>query len=620
MRGTGHRIDDAARLYNLDAWAQGFFRLLPTGELAVCGPKEAVSVPAIVAAARAAGLKTPVLLRFPHILAQRAALLAEVFDSTIAGRGYQGAYTPVYPIKVNQQGSVVRGLLAHPRLGLEAGSKPELLAVLGLLPTGRPIICNGYKDAAYIHLALLAERLGHPTTLVIEKMSEIPRIAAQARATGIRPRLGLRVRLASVSKGHWQNTGGEKSKFGLAAPQIVEALRQLREAGLLETLELIHCHLGSQVANLRDIRGGLREVARFFVELAQAGAPIRVVDVGGGLGVDYDGTGSRASCSMNYTLADYADAVVHTVQLAADAAGLAHPDIVSESGRALTAHHAVLVADVVDSEGPQRPEPAVVAANAATVLHELAELRDLPSHPLECLEEGRALLEQVHAGFARGELDLAARAQAENLWLELLFALQDRLDPNSRTQRAALDELREKLADKLFCNFSLFQSLPDAWAIDQVFPIMPLQRHTERPTRMGLIRDLTCDSDGRIDTYVDRDGLESTLPVHAMAPDEDYLLGFFMVGAYQEILGDMHNLFGDTDVADIVLDPEGGFHIAAVEHGDRAEELLDYVHVPPADLRAAYAAKAAAAKLSADESAAVLATLDAGLRSTTYLG
>ncbi len=620
MRGTGHRTEDSARLYNLDAWAQGFFAVRPDGRLAVTPASgEPVALDAIIQQARAQGLKTPLLLRFPHILRQRADMLCAAFDGAIATEGYTGAYTPVYPIKVNQQGSVVSALLEHPRLGLEAGSKPELLAVLGLLPEGRPIICNGYKDRAYIRLAMIAEQMGHPTTLVIEKMSEIPRIAEVAAEMGVRPRLGLRVRLASVSKGHWQNTGGEKSKFGLAAPQVLEAIRQLQASALLDCLGLIHCHLGSQIANLRDIRTGLREVGRFFVELTRAGAPIQVVDVGGGLGVDYDGTRSRASCSMNYQLADYAAAVVTTLAHAAEQAGLAAPDIVSESGRALTAHHAVLVTDVSDSEGPVLPEPWVPGPDAPLVLQELAGLLEVPVQPLECLEEGRVMIDQVQSGFARGDYSLQERADAENLWLQLLFTIRKRLDPNSRSQREALDELREKLADKLFCNFSLFQSLPDAWAIDQVFPIMPLQRLDERPTRMGLIRDLTCDSDGRVDMYVDSDGLESTLPIHDIATGEDYLLGFFMVGAYQEILGDMHNLFGDTDVANIDVEHDGSFQLQDIEHGDRAEELLEYVHIPAASLRAAYRRKITAAGLPAPQGTRMLDALEEALTSTTYL-
>lgn len=622
MRGTPYSAEDTARLYNLPAWSQGYFGITPRGELAVVAPDGTpIALTTIVEQARESGLKTPVLLRFEHILRDRAQALTQAFDHATAAAGYAGRYTPVYPIKVNQQGSVVRELVAHTRLGLEAGSKPELLAVLGLLPAGRPIICNGYKDAAYIRLALAGEQLGHPTVLVIEKMSEIARIAEQAARTGIRPRLGIRVRLASVSKGHWQNTGGDKSKFGLSAPQVVQALMQLRECELLDCLELIHFHLGSQVANLRDIRNGLREAARFYVELREAGAPISTVDVGGGLSVDYDGTRSRAAFSMNYRMADYAEAVVHALQQAAQAAGQPEPHIISESGRALTAHHAVLVSDVVDSETQQPPAALPLPANTPPLLRELSDLGQADNmHPLEQLEEGRLLLEQIHAGFARGEYSLSARALGENLWQRMLFQLRNQLDPDSRSQRVALDELREKLADKLFCNFSLFQSLPDVWAIEQVFPVMPLQRLAEEPTRMGLIRDLTCDSDGRIDAYVDRDGLETTLPIHAIAEGEDYLLGFFLVGAYQEILGDMHNLFGDTDAANVELGAHGSFELSSVEHGDRAEELLEYVHVSADELRAAYARKAALAKLNATQAEDLRQLLDAGLRSTTYLG
>nr|MBV6629428.1 biosynthetic arginine decarboxylase [Oceanococcus sp. HetDA_MAG_MS8] len=622
MRGTPYSAEDTARLYNLPAWSQGYFGVNDAGELAVMAPDGTpVALRRIVEHARDAGLQTPVLLRFGHILRDRAEALTQAFDAATQSANYAGRYTPVYPIKVNQQGSVVRELVAHPRLGLEAGSKPELLAVLGLLPTGRPIICNGYKDAAYIRLALAGEQLGHPTTLVIEKMSEIPRIAEQVAKTGIRPRLGIRVRLASVSKGHWQNTGGDKSKFGLSAPQVLQALMLLREHALLDCLELIHFHLGSQVANLRDIRNGLREAARFYVELRESGAPITTVDVGGGLSVDYDGTRSRGAFSMNYRMEDYAQAVVQALQHAAQASDQPEPHIISESGRALTAHHAVLISDVVDSETQQLPPSLPLPANAPPLLRELAALRAADTmHPLEKLEEGRLLLSQVHTGFARGEYTLSSRALAENLWQHMLFQLRDQLDADSRSQRAALDELREKLADKLFCNFSLFQSLPDVWAIEQVFPVMPLQRLAEPPARMGLIRDLTCDSDGRIDAYVDRDGLETTLPIHAIADGEDYLLGFFLVGAYQEILGDMHNLFGDTDAANVELGPQGRFELSAVEHGDQAEELLEYVHVGADSLRAAYAKKAAQAKMKAEQAEELRLLLDAGLRSTTYLG
>ena len=622
MRGTSHGVADAARIYNLDAWGRGYFTAEPGGRVAVHGPQGPVALPDIVARAREQGLNTPLLLRFPHILRDRAQQLSNAFDAAIAEAGYGGCYTPIYPIKVNQQGSVVRELLAHPTLGLEAGSKPELLAVLGLLPPGRPIVCNGYKDAAYIRMALAGERLGHPTTIVIEKMSEIALIAQLARQTGVRPRLGVRVRLASVSKGHWQNTGGEKSKFGLTAPQVSQALAALREAGLLDCLRLVHFHLGSQVANLRDIRAGLREAARYYVELARAGAPLAVVDVGGGLGVDYDGTASRASCSMNYTLADYAAAVVEALHRASAEAGSPQPDILSESGRALTAHHAVLVTNISDCERAQRPTLAALPENAPGLLAELAALRDIPMRPLECLEEGRVLIDQCQAAFARGDFGLAERAQAEELWLQVQYAVRDALDGASnanRSQREALDDLRERLADKLFANFSVFQSLPDIWAIDQVFPIMPLQRLGERPTRHGLIRDLTCDSDGRIDHYVDRDGLESTLAVHDIAEGEDYLLGFFLVGAYQEILGDMHNLFGDTDTANVALGEKGDFHLVEVEHGDRGEELLEYVHVPVAELKARYREKAAAAALGEAAAEELLGLLERGLGATTYL-
>ncbi len=623
MRSSNWTAADAERLYNMPAWGAGYFRVDAHGCVAVGQPGEAPSVAlsAIVTGARHEGLRLPLLLRFDHILEDRVRQLCRAFDQAIAGHAYAGRYTAVYPIKVNQQAAVVERILAagEQRIGLEAGSKPELMAVLGLLPVGGQIICNGYKDKEYVRLALIGQQLGHRVTLVVEKLSELALVMAQAAELGIEPRLGLRIRLASIGAGHWQNTGGEKSKFGLSASQIEAAVAQLESAGKLHWLQLLHFHLGSQVANLRDIQGGLREAAQYYVELRKRGAPLDAVDVGGGLGVDYEGTRSRSYCSMNYGLADYAQAVVQALARVCAQHELPAPDLISESGRALTAHHAVLITNVIDCEPAQRPAVHAPAVGAPTWLMDMWELCQNQAHspPLERLQDIQALLGQALQGFARGEVSLQDRAQAETLYRATAFAVADELNPAARAHRDALDELHEKLADKFFCNFSVFQSLPDVWAIKQVFPIVPLDRLRERPDRRALIRDLTCDSDGRIDHYVDQDGVESSLPVHGLN-DQTYLLGFFLVGAYQEILGDMHNLFGDTDAANVALDGDG-WQLRDIERGDRTDELLAYVHLSPDALRSAYEHKLDASALDLAQRETYLNELRSGLLGYTYL-
>ncbi|MGJ8668038.1 MAG: biosynthetic arginine decarboxylase [Oceanococcus sp.] len=621
MRGTQFNSSDAERLYNIDHWSAGYFSVNSAGELCVRAGDQLVALSQILDSSEADSLRSPCLLRFSHILRDRVVQLQGAFDSAIAEQNYSGRYTPVYPIKVNQQADVVRELLAGGNIGLEAGSKPELLAVLGLLPVGRPIVCNGYKDLEYIRLGLIGQNLGHRVTLVLEKLSEIEHIVTASTEQNTRPHLGLRVRLASIGAGHWQNTGGEKSKFGLSAQQIDLAIAKLKRDGLLDCLHLLHFHLGSQVANLRDIRRGLREAARYFVELRKMGAPIDCIDVGGGLGVDYEGTRSRSYCSMNYSMADYAQAVVETFAEAAQEAGLECPDIISESGRALTAHHAVLVTHVIDAERADDMPANAPTEHAPAALKQLWALLEDDGYmpPLESLAEADALLEQLLNAFHLGETDLQQRAQAENLHRHIARQILPRLDPSVRAHRDTLDHLRERFADKLFCNFSIFQSAPDIWAIDQVFPIVPLSRLNERPDRRAVIRDLTCDSDGRIDHYVDRDGIDSSLPVHTPQEGEIYRFGLFMVGAYQEILGDMHNLFGDTDAVNVNIQNDGQWSLSAIEQGDRVDEILAYVHLCSDELLSNYQRKINQSALSPDAQQAALNTLKQGLSGYTYL-
>ncbi|MGH8460919.1 MAG: biosynthetic arginine decarboxylase [Stenotrophobium sp.] len=623
---------DARDLYNIPHWGEGYFDVAESGparghvlvrpfrdrspvaidlyELAQRLPKE--------------GLQLPVLVRFNNILHDRVDALTGAFAEMIAELDYKGSYTAVYPIKVNQQRSVVEEIVRHggARVGLEAGSKPEMAAVLGLAPAGSTIVCNGYKDRAYIRRALIGQKLGHKIYIVVEKPSELPLVIEESRKLGVAPMIGLRVRLASMSTSTQQNTGGEKSKFGLASPQVIEALEQMRAAGLIDAVRMVHFHLGSQVANVQDIQRGMREAARFYVELRALGAPLDVVDVGGGLGVDYEGTRSRSYCSMNYSQREYARNILRTLQEVCAEAGQPEPDVISESGRALTAHHAVLIADVIDHESTPVTQPQPPVKTDPAILHDLHDLlSELATRgPLECLHDATAGLQEAQSQYTHGRLTLTQRAYAEQTYYSVCRAIQPRLDGSIRAHREALDELRGKLAEKYFCNFSVFQSVPDAWAIDQVFPILPIHRLDEQPALRANLCDLTCDSDGRIDHYVDRGGLEPTLPVHALKAGEEYLLAFFMVGAYQEILGDMHNLFGDTNAVNVVLDDQGGWRLEGAEQGDRTDELLRYVHLAPEELAQSYRDKFATAKFSESEKTELLAELEKGLSGYTYLG
>ncbi|HVT36399.1 MAG TPA: biosynthetic arginine decarboxylase [Nevskiaceae bacterium] len=623
---TAWTAADARELYNMPLWGEGYFDVNEAGHVVVRPHRNAGAIDLYELAQRLPreGLKLPVLVRFNDILHDRVDALTGAFAHVIDELGYQGRYTAVYPIKVNQQRSVVEEIVraGGARVGLEAGSKPELAAVLGLAPDGCIVVCNGYKDRDYIRRALIGQKLGHRVYIVVEKPSELPVVIEEAEALGVSPLIGLRVRLASIGAGKWQNTGGEKSKFGLSCSQVLEALASLRRAGRLDCVRMVHFHLGSQVANVQDIQRGMREAARFYAELRTLGAPVDVVDVGGGLGVDYEGTRSRGSCSMNYSQREYARNIVRTLAEVCAASGAPQPDIISESGRALTAHHAVLITSVIDQESLPASQPQPPAKDDPAILHELHGLIGAVERrgPLECLHDAASALAEAQAQYTHGVLTLPQRAYAEKTYVGVCRAVLPLLDLSVRAHREAADELREKLADKYFCNFSVFQSVPDAWAIDQVFPIMPLHRLNERPALRASLCDLTCDSDGRIDQYVDRGGLEPTLPLHALRSGEDYLLAFFMVGAYQEILGDMHNLFGDTNAVNVALDEKGGYRLEGAEAGDRTDELLRYVHIEPEELARAYRRKFEAAQMPAPQRAQLLAELESGLSGYTYLG
>ena len=619
-------IQQAQNCYNIAHWGDGYFGINEAGHACVYPQRDkarAIDLDSLTRQLHQHELSLPVLLRFNNILHDRVDTLTAAFDKAMAAEGFNGHYTAVYPIKVNQQRSVVEEIVRHggERVGLEAGSKPELMAVLALVPRGGSIVCNGYKDREYIRLALIGKALGHQVYIVVEKLSELEMVLQQSAELGIAPLLGVRLRLASIGAGKWQNSGGEKSKFGLSAAQLLEAVERLRAAGQLENLRLMHVHLGSQLANIRDIQRGVREVGRFYSELSALGVPLKVIDLGGGLGIDYEGTRSRSPCSMNYSIDEYAHNIVHTLREVCSKHGLPHPDLVTESGRALTAHHAVLVTNVLDAEKvPGSDAGEAPQKDAPAILHDMwAGLQHGAQRPaLELYHDTVNWLGEAQSMYLHGVFNLQQRAQAEQLYFALCHALVKRLKPEVRAHREALDELHLKLADKLFCNFSLFQSMPDIWGINQVFPIMPLQRLNEEPTRHAVLEDLTCDSDGRVDLYVDSEGVESSLRVHELKPGSPYLMGFFLVGAYQEILGDMHNLFGDTDSVNVVMTENGEYRLENAERGDSVDDLLRYVHFDTPMLVQRYHEKLAASGLPEDVQQHYLQQLLAGIEGYTY--
>jgi arginine decarboxylase len=548
-------------------------------------------------------LNFPVLVRFTDILCDRIRQLQQAFELACQTHDYSGHYTPVYPIKVNQQGNVVERIVSVDNIGLEAGSKPELLAILGLAKPGSTIVCNGYKDRFYIRMALMGQLMGLSVFIVIEKPSELEMIIEEAAKLEVTPLIGLRVRLSTISAGKWQNSGGEKSKFGLHASEVLQLIARLQQLDLLNCLQLMHFHMGSQIANIHDIKLALKEAGQFYLQLRQLGANINTVDAGGGLGVDYDGSGSRRECSINYSMAEYADNIVRSFADISREYGLPQPNIITESGRAITAHHAVLITNVTEVESLQGAKNLPVAAfnNISEAYHnaqfEMAEAR---------------------ASFVQGDLSLSELAETEKNYVSLCQQIQGALNPDNHHHREILQELDEKLADKVFCNFSLFQSMPDIWGIAQIFPIMPIHRLNEQPNRRAVLQDLTCDSDGRIDQYVDHQNISNTLSLHTIKEDEEYLIGFFMVGAYQEILGDMHNLFGDTHSINIELD-ENGYRFGDFMEGEDVSELLDYVHISTDALKTAYRQKLDMTSLSDLQKQAFEVELQAGLNAYTYL-
>ncbi|MEZ9057947.1 arginine decarboxylase [Vibrio pelagius] len=626
-------LDRIRAEYNVKHWSQGFYGIDDNGEVYVSPSKtdHQISLSNIVKQLEQKNVGLPALVRFPQIVHQRVHNICNAFNQAIDDYQYDNRYLLVYPIKVNQQKEVVDEILAsqaqleQKQLGLEAGSKPELLAVLALAQKASSVIvCNGYKDREYVRLALIGEKLGHKVFIVLEKLSELDLVLQEAKALGVKPRLGLRIRLASQGAGKWQASGGEKSKFGLSASQVLTVIERLKKEEQLEALELVHFHLGSQMANIRDVRNGVSEAARFYCELRDIGAQLDYIDVGGGLAVDYDGTRSQSANSMNYGLAEYARNIVMTVGDICKQYQQPMPVIISESGRSLTAHHAVLITNVI---GTESYSPEVIAEpdeDAPLLLKNMwrnfQSLRDGSDDRalIEIYNDTQSDIAEAHNQFATGMLDLKSRAWAEQISLRINYELNQLMSTKNRYHRPILDELSDRLADKFFVNFSLFQSLPDAWGIDQVFPVLPLSGLDRVNERRAVVLDITCDSDGTIDQYVDGQGIETTLPVPAWNPDEPYLMGFFLVGAYQEILGDMHNLFGDTHSVVVNVDDEGKANLDYINEGDTVADMMRYVHIDVDFIRQTYE-EMVSAKVPREEQQSVLAELEQGLTGYTYL-
>ncbi|HEX8455205.1 MAG TPA: biosynthetic arginine decarboxylase [Longimicrobium sp.] len=624
---TDWTIEDSRELYNVEGWGVGYFEINDKGHVAVRPTREdarELDLFEIAMDMEAQGVRLPLLLRFSDILRTRIETLTERFQHAIKEFDYEGGYTTVYPIKVNQQRHVVEEIVAFGKahgVGLEVGSKPELQAVLALTESAdHLIVCNGYKDEEFMRLAMMGQKLGHKVLIVIEKLSEVETLLRVADEIGVVPTLGVRIKLTTTGSGRWSETAGEKSKFGLNASQVVRVLDKLEAAGRLDTLKLIHFHLGSQIPDIRNIKLGMAEVARFYVELRNIGVGIEYVDVGGGLGVDYDGSRSTSSASVNYSVQEYANDIIYGLAEACRENEIPMPHVISESGRALTAHHALLLINVVDLETQVAGEPEPVDEDAhALVLELAATLKEVGvRNTREVYHDTSFAKQQMQLFFNSGSLSLRERAAAERYWLAIMNRVADEARKDPEEYEDILPELESVLIDRYFCNFSLFQSLPDSWAIDQLFPIMPIHRLGEEPTRRGTLQDVTCDSDGKIDSFVGWRKAKPSLELHTFHPDEPYILGIFLTGAYQEILGDLHNLFGDTNAVHIRL-AEGGYEIGDLVHGDTVTEVLNYVQFNAQDLIATFRKKVANARLPRAQANRFIADYVDGLAGYTYL-
>jgi len=594
------QVLDSEELYHVNAWGKGYFSINAAGHVVVrpdTQPDREIDLYEVVEGLKARDLTTPVVVRFSDILAHRLKNIHLAFAQAIAENDYKNRYAAVFPIKVNQQRLVVEEVYRYGKefgFGLEAGSKPELLAVMAMTEStaDRLIICNGFKDDSYIEAVTLATKLGRTIIPVVENFDELGLILAHSQTYGVRPRIGVRVKLFSEGSGRWRDSAGEKSKFGLFVTEIMELFNILKSHDMLDCLQLVHCHPGSQLQDIRRVKDAINELAHVYAELKLMGAGLQYIDVGGGLGVDYDGSGTNFSSSMNYTLNEYASDVVYRIASVCNARNIPHPMIISESGRAVAAYHSVLIFDTLGKSALDKFQVTgneVAEYNGAQELP--APVKDLAvayrsvneRRLVECYHDALTAREQTLQMFTIGLMSLEFRALAERLYWATLARIRDACRKLERMPEE-LGDLEVILSDTYFCNFSVFQSLPDSWAIDQLFPIMPVHRLDERPTRLGVLADITCDSDGKIDHFVSLRDVKRTLELHELKDGEKYYLAAFLVGAYQETLGDLHNLFGDTHVVHIRLHDEGGWWIEEIVKGDTANKVLEYMEYDVAEL------------------------------------
>jgi arginine decarboxylase len=612
----------------MSGWGLGYFRVSADGHVTVhpeANRKRGLDLYNLAMDLQAQGVGLPLLLRFSDILRSRIEALSGEFENAIKEFGYGGTYTTVYPVKVNQQRHVMQEIVefgAPHGVGLECGSKPELQAVLGLNEnTSHLIVCNGYKDEEFMRLALMGQKLGHTVIVVLEQLNELDVLLKVADEMGVQPTAGVRIKLATEGSGRWAKSGGERSKFGLAAVELMRLLDQLERLGRKEILRLVHFHLGSQITDIRHVKAGLEEITRYYAELRGMGFDLTHVDVGGGLGVDYDGSRSTRSASVNYTIREYASDVVYTIGTACRTEELPMPHIISESGRALTAHHALLLVSVTEVESQIEPSPPLLRDDPHPLLVEMSEnLEGLTTDRIEeVFHDAIFAKERTQEFFSSGVFSLRDKADAEQLYLATLHALQQAIGEDKTAFPEITAHIEAALVDRYFCNFSVFQSLPDNWAIDQLFPIMPIHRLGEPPTRRGTLQDMTCDSDGVIDRFAGGRKGKPSLELHPVIEGQPYILGIFLTGAYQEILGDLHNLFGDTNAVHVRLTDQG-YEITDLVHGDTVTEVLNYVQFHASDLLATFRRKVSNAKdLSRTDANRFIADFVAGLEGYTYL-
>ena len=624
-------LDDARELYNINGWGTSYFGINDKGDVYVTPSKDEAQIDLreVMDELSLRDVTAPVLLRFPDILDNRIEKTWSCFKKAAKEYDYKGENYVVYPIKVNQMQPVVEEIISHGRkfnLGVEAGSKPELHAVIAVqCQSDSIIVCNGYKDESYIELALLAQKMGKQIFIVVEKLNELDIIARVAKQLNVRPNIGIRIKLASSGSGKWEESGGDASKFGLTSAELLEALEMLDKKGMRDCLRLIHFHIGSQITKIRRIQTALREASQFYIQLHKMGYNVDFVDCGGGLGVDYDGTRSPSSeSSVNYSIQEYVNDCIYTFVDAANKNDIPHPNIITESGRSLAAHHSVLVIDVLETASlPEMPEEFEPDENSHQLVKDLYEIWDnlSPRTVLEDWHDAEQIREEVLDLFSHGIVDLKTRAEIEAMYWSVCHEI-NALAKNLKHIPEELMNIDKLLADKYFCNFSLFQSLPDSWAIDQMFPIMPIQRLDERPTRNATLQDITCDSDGKIASFVTNRNNSHSLPVHTLKKNETYYLGVFLVGAYQEILGDMHNLFGDTTAVHVSV-KDGHYHIDQIFDGETVAEVLEYVQYTPKklvrQLEIWVSKSVKEGKISLEEGKEFLSNYRSGLYGYTYL-